>query len=108
MGAGKIYDGELGYIIWYLNGNFTERMMDIFPIAKNLNGLVVLFIFYSFFEIAVRVYVCKLLFNMAIKRKRDIATREEIIKAPLIIIGFFVFTFIFEFIVYAAAFRPTL
>ena len=73
-----------------------------------MNGLSVLFIFYSLFEIAVRVYVCKLLFNMAFKKGRDIATREEIMKAPLVIIGFFVFTFIFEFIVYAAAFRSML
>ena len=70
------------------------------------NGFVVVFIFYSLFEIVVRAYVCKLLFNMAIKKGRDIATREEIMKAPLVIIGFFAFTFIFEFIVYAAAFRP--
>ena len=73
-----------------------------------MNGLPVLFIFYSLFEIAVRVYVCKLLLQMAIKKGRNIATREEIMKAPLVIIGFFAFTFIFEFIVYAATFRPML
>ena len=32
------------------------------------NGFVVVFILYSIFEIVVRAYVCKLLFNMAIKK----------------------------------------